>query len=218
MRVSLLRSAVCWLMVTVTPAYLIAEDTGAMLHGKGPVLLNGNPLPTNSSAIFPGDSIQTQPESAADITVSGASVIVLPGSTVKYEGNAIELEQGAVSVASSVGISTHTTGVIVTPHSSGWAEFDIAIVKGEVDIAARKGEMTVQCGNDTLTLPEGQEAVRDASGKCRRRKAAAIIPAGENPLLNRYVLIGGGIIGWVTVLCLFLCSTGGGQPASPSTP
>ncbi len=55
-----------------------------MLYGRGAVWLNGKPLP-RSSAVFPGDLIQTQPESLATLDASGSGVIVLPDSLVKFE-------------------------------------------------------------------------------------------------------------------------------------
>src|ERR1700732_49792 len=105
MSVSMPRHVICWIMIAVTPVPLIAaggDSGGAMLfcRGKGMVWLNGRPLP-RSSAVFPGDLIQTQPESLATLDASGSGVIVLPDSLVRFEQNAVSLEHGSVSVATS---------------------------------------------------------------------------------------------------------------------
>ena len=105
---SMVRSLICWILIVLTPASLIAADAdsgAAMLYGKGAgtVWLNGKPLP-HSSAVFPGDLIQTQAESVATLDASGSGVIVLQDSMVKFEGNAVSLQHGGVSVATSKGM------------------------------------------------------------------------------------------------------------------
>ena len=99
----MLRHFVCWMLIAIIPVSMVAAETdsaAAVLYGKGTVWLNGKPVP-RSSAVFPGDLIQTQPESVATLDASGSGVIVLQDSLVKFQANAVSLEHGTVSVATS---------------------------------------------------------------------------------------------------------------------
>src|ERR1700680_4140699 len=165
MSMPMLQDVICWMLIAVTPASLVAADAdsgAAMLYGrgKGTVWLNGKPLP-RSSAVFPGDLIQTQPESLATLDASGSGVIVLPDSLVKFEANAVSLEHGGVSVATSKGMVAVAREITVTPASNTWTEFEVADANGTVQVVASKGEVNVNCGKGTATLSEGEQATRD---------------------------------------------------------
>src|ERR1700756_4648747 len=102
MNLSLPQYVICWVLIAFTPASLIAADAdpgGAMLYGRGKesALLNGKPSP-RSSAVFPGDLIQTPAESVATRDAPGSGVIVYPDSAVRFEQNAISLQHGSVNV------------------------------------------------------------------------------------------------------------------------
>jgi hypothetical protein len=206
-----LRSVVCWMMIAVTPAALAAADGdsgAAMLYGKGKgaVWLNGKILPT-SSAVFPGDLIQTQPESLATLDVSGSGVIVLPDSLIKFEGNAVSLQHGAVSVATSHSMVAFAGEVSVTPVSNTWTEFEVVETGGTIEVAARKGGVNVNCGKGTLTLSEGEQAVRDSSGNCRKKPKLLPPVQGNGSLLTNPYAIAGEVIGGGVIVCLLLCSS-----------
>ena len=207
--VSILRNIVCWTLVAITPASLLAADSGgAMLYGRGPVLLNGSPLP-NSSAVFPGDLIKTQPESLATLDASGSGVIVLPDSVVKFEGKAVTLEHGSVNVATSVGMVAIAGVVTVTPASNTWTEFEVGNTNGTVQVFASKGSVSVNCGKDTANLTEGEQANPDDSGKCNKKKRKAAgppFPGGGGWLTNPYV-IGGAAVTTGVIVCLLLCNS-----------
>lgn len=215
MGVSMLRSVVVWMMIVVIPgSFVSAESNGAMLYGKGTVWVNGSPLP-QSSAIFPGDLVQTKTESIANITGSGSSVIVQPDSLLKFEDNAVSLEHGTVRVATSRSMAARALAVTVAPATSAWTEFEVTDVNGVVQIIARKGDVNVTCGKHTATLAEGQQATRDESGDCRRKKGGAYPPTGGDFLASPYAWssIGGGTI----VLCVtWFCDND--PPPSQSTP
>jgi hypothetical protein len=206
---STLRNVICWMMIGTTPASLLAADAdsgAAMLYGKGSVWLNGSPLP-RSSAVFPGDIIQTQPESVATLDASGSGVIVLPDSLVKFEGNAVSLEHGGVSVATSKGMVALAKEVTVTPASNAWTEFEVADTGGGVQVVASKGNVNVNCGKGTATLSEGDQAAPDDSGNCKKkRKGGAPVPGNGSILTNPYVL-GGAVVGGGVIVCLLLCNS-----------
>ena len=99
------RKMICWMMMGMFPASLIAADSGAaMLHAKGTAWLNGSTVP-KTSAIFPGDLVQTQPNSIVNINASGSNVMVLSDSLIKFEGDSVSVEHGRVSVATSKGMA-----------------------------------------------------------------------------------------------------------------
>jgi hypothetical protein len=204
----MLRNVVCWMMIAVTPAALVAADSGAaMLYSKGTgaVWLNGKPLP-RSSAVFPGDLIQTQPESLATLDASGSGVIVLPDSLVRFDGNAVSLQHGGVNVATSHSMVAFARDVTVTPASDAWTEFEVVDAGDSVQVAAKKGDVNVKCGKDTATLSEGEQTTRDQSGNCQKKRKRALPPVSGGTLRDPWVeagaLIGGGV-----VVCLLLCKT-----------
>jgi len=217
MRAPIFRGMVCWAMIAVLPAFLFAADSGgAMLYGKGTVWLNNSPLP-HSSAIFSGDLIRTGRQSVANFSVSETSVVIQTDSLVKFEGTDVALEHGSVSVATSNGMAARATEVRIAPVSNTWTEFEVTDVDGTVQIFARKGDVNIQCGKDTVALNEGQQAFREESGKCRRKKGGAYVPASGDLLTNRYVaagLVGGGI----GITCFLLCSEEPPMPVSAWAP
>jgi hypothetical protein len=208
----MLRSVICWILIAITPASLVAADVdsgAAMLYGKGPVWLNGRPLP-RSSAVFPGDLIQTQPESLATLDASGSGVIVFQDSMVKFQGNAVSLEHGSVSVATSKGMVALAKNITVTPASQAWTEFEVADSNGTVQVVATKGSVNVNCGKTTANLSEGQQTTPDDSGNCnnkKKRKAAAAPVSGTGSFLTDPYVLGGAVIAGGLIVCLLLCET-----------
>ncbi|HXM22909.1 MAG TPA: hypothetical protein VN948_16740 [Terriglobales bacterium] len=203
----MLRNVICWMLIAVTPASLVAADAdsgAAMLYGRGPVWLNGKPLP-RSSAVFPGDLIQTQPESLATLDASGSGVIVLPDSLVKFEANAVSLEHGGVSVATSKGMVAIAREITITPASNTWTEFEVADANGTVQVVASKGEVNVNCGKGTATLSEGEQATRDESGNCKKRRKGGAPVQRDGILLTDPDLQAGALIIGGALVCLLLC-------------
>jgi hypothetical protein len=214
--VSMLRTFVCWGMLAITPATLMAGDeAAAIVYCKGTVWLNGSPLP-NSSAILAGDMVQTTKDSVATITASGASVIIQPESLVKFAGNALSLEQGSISVASSNGLATSAGIAKVTPVSDTWTEYEVADVNGIVEVLVRKGNLNVNCGTESVGIAAGMQVISDASGKCKRRRRSGAYPPASGDILNSPYLkyagaAGGGVLIW-------LLWPGPQKPASASQP
>jgi hypothetical protein len=197
------------MMIAVTPAPLVAADSGgAMLYGKGEVLLNGKPVP-RSSAVFPGDLIQTQPESLATLDSSGSGVVVMPDSLVRFEANAVFLQHGSISVATSHVMVARAREVTITPATDKWTKFEVAEVNGTIRVIANKGEVNVNCGKGTANLSEGEQATRDESGNCNKKKrkgGGAPLPGVGGILTDPYVLAGE-LVGGGVIVCLLLCSS-----------
>ena len=209
------------LMVVILPVALFAADRpAAMLYSHGTALLNGHSI-ARSSAIFFGDLVQTNADSAANINASGSIVLVLNDSLVQYQDEAVKLEHGGISVSTSKLLATRAGDITVSPAASVWTEFEVRDVDGKVHIAARKGDLTISDETGTTTLAQGEQTTREDSDsekdkkKKKRRKAAAAAPAAaEGGVFNSPIAVGIGgavILGgavWVLVQ--------GDDPASPS--
>jgi hypothetical protein len=214
------------MMAVIFPAALFAADQpAAMVYTHGTALLNGNSV-ARSSAIFSGDLVQTNADSAANINASGSIVLILNDSLVQYEGSTVKLEHGGVTISTSKSLATRAGDVTVSPAASVWTEFEVRDVDGKVQIAARKGDLTIGDDTGTTTLPQGQQTTREESQsqddsqsqndnkKKKKRVAEGPAPAAEGGILNSPVAIGigGGAILGATAWVLLQSE----QPASPS--
>jgi hypothetical protein len=220
MSMSMLRQGVCWLLIALFPASLMAADANAaaMLYAKGDAWLNGSSVP-RSSAIFPGDMVQTKPDAVVNINASGSNVMILSDSMVKFEGNAVSIEHGSVTVATSKGMATHVGDVTVSPASANWTEFEVTDVNGSVQIMARKGDVNVNDGQQTTTLAQGQQTTRDEtqeSSRKRRKGGQGAAAAAAGNVLDSPVAIGAGAVAIGGVLTWVLLQ--GDNPLSPSKP
>jgi hypothetical protein len=196
MRVPGLRHIACWILIAVVPLSLWAADSSpAMLYARGAAWINGGNVP-RTSAVFPGDLVQTRSDSVASINSSGSNVVVLADSVVKFEGPAVALEHGSLRVATSKGLTTHTGDITVAPASNGWTEFEVKQVSEDsVQIVAQKGDVTVSDGSNSSTLSQGQQTTVDNSAekrKRKRRKGGGAIPASSGAVLDSPAVIYGG--------------------------
>lgn len=212
-----LRDIPCWMLLAVMPASLLGADSGAaMLYAKGTAWINGTSVP-QSSAVFPGDLVQTKPDGVVRINATGSTVTILSDSLIKYEGSEVSVEHGAVSVATTKGMKTRAGDVLVTPSSSGWTEFEVRDVNGTVQIIAHKGDVSVSDGDETSTLPQGQQTTRDDSDNRRKKKraAGAVSAAGVSVMDSPYAIgVGGAAVGGLLIWVLLQ----GDDPASPVDP
>jgi len=205
-------------MLVVFPVALFAADQpAAMLYSHGSALLNGTNIP-RSSAIFSGDLVQTNKDSVANINATGSTVLVLNDSIVQYEGSAVKLEHGGVTVSTSKSLATHAGGVTVSPAASILTEFDVRDVDGRVQIAARKGDLTISDDHGTTTLAQGQETTRDEGSekdkKGKKREGGGTVPSATGGVLDSPVAvgIGTGVVAGVAAWALIR----GDDPTSPS--
>jgi hypothetical protein len=212
---AVLRDFLCWTVLTVFPLSLLAANPGAaMLYSRGTAWLNGGAAPA-SSAIFPGDMVQTKTGSLANINASGSNVMVLADSLVKFEGDAVAVDHGGVSVTTSRGLRTHADNVSVAPASNSRTEFDVSNVNGTVQIMARKGDLSIDDGSGATTLPQGQQTTRETATKKNRRGSGAAPAAGGGILDSPIVVAAGGAAIGALITWVALQSS---NPASPSHP
>jgi hypothetical protein len=209
-----------WMTVVMLQAALFgAEQPAAMLYTHGTALLNGNTI-ARSSAIFSGDLVETNASSAANINASGSIVLVLNESLVRYQGQAVSLEHGGVTVSTSKSLATRAGGVVVSPAAGVWTEFEVRDVDGQVEIAARKGDLTISDDKGTTTLAQGQQTTREETQpeqdnkKKKKRAAGAAAPAAGGGALNSPVAIGIGGAAILGVTAWVLVKSD--DPASPS--
>lgn len=222
---SALRGMVSCVLTVLFPFSLFAADSNAaMLYVNGPAWVNGSHVPRPSSAIFSGDLLQTRSDSVANINQPGSTVRVQADSLVQFEGGSVRIDHGAVTVATSKGMSTVAGDVKIAPASGAWTEFNVVDVDGTVRIAARKGDLTIDDGTNTVTLAQGQETTRDETSdkpsdkgsKKRRKQAAGATPGAQGGILNSPIAVGiaGGAVIGVTTWVLIQSD----NPASPSKP
>ena len=216
---SSLRTIFCWMLLAVMPAALLGANSGAaMLYAQGIAWLNGASVP-RTSAVFPGDLVQTKTDAVVHINAAGSSVMVLSDSLVKYEGNALSLEHGTVRVATTKGMSIRAGEVNVEPaQPNNQTQYEIRDVNGTVEIKAREGDLRVSNGTETTTVAQGEQTTRDDSEqqKSKRRRTGGAVPAASGPLLDsRAAVIGAGVgVGALTIWVL----SQGDDPASPVDP
>src|SRR5882724_1533394 len=205
MHPSNLRTIFCWLLLAVMPAALLGANSGAaMLYAQGIAWLNGASVP-RTSAVFPGDLVQTKTDAVVHINAAGSSVMVLSDSLVKYEGNTLSLEHGTVTVATTKGMSIRAGEVSVEPaQPNNQTQYEIRDVNGTVEIKAREGDLRVSNGTETTTVAQGEQTTRDDSEQQKnnkKRRAGGAVPAASGPLLDsRAAVIGAGVgVGALTI-------------------
>ena len=224
------RMVSCVLLFLFPGSLFAADSNAAMLYTNGVAWVNGAHLPKTSSAIFSGDLLQTRADSVANINQSGSSITVLSDSMVEYQGSAVQLEHGGVTVSTSKQVAAVAGDVKVKPAAASWTEFNVVDTDGTVRIAARKGDLTVTDGKETFTLAQGQETTRDENAqtsddsnndsKKRRKKhggADGASPGAQGGILNSPIAVGVG--GAVAIgLTTWVLLGHNDEPASPSKP
>jgi hypothetical protein len=214
-------------MVVLWPLTLLAADTGAaVVHTKGGVWINGAEV-ADSTAVFPGDVLETKPGSVATLDSEGSSVLIQPESVLKVQANSLSLEHGSVSVGTATSMSVHVNCIKVEPVSSDRTQYDVGDLSGTVQVAAHKNDVNVtQSGtlakasretnsSQSALVHEGQQTTREAAAAC----GAAPRPGGAGSSLNtKWLEIGGGVGGGALILCLLLCKGSKTTDVSPSQP
>lgn len=214
-------------MALLCPLSLLAADTGgAVVHSNGGVSVNGTEV-ADSTAIFPGDVLETKRGFVANLDADGSSVLIQPESIVKFQANSVGLEHGSVSVGTSTGMSVHVNCIKVEPISHDRTQFDVADVSGTVQVAARKNDVNItqstavrkatpdSNSSASAVVHEGQQASRAEAAAC----GAAPRPGGPlNGLNTKWLEIGAAAGGGVLALCLLLCKGSKSTSTSPSEP
>jgi len=211
-------------MALIFPLSLTAADAGsAILQSQGGVWINGNEA-QNSSAIFPGDVIETKSGSVANLNADGSIVLIQPESVVKFQDNSLALEHGSVAVGTSKGMSVHVNCITVVPATNDWTQYEVTDVNGIVLVVAKKLDVNVnregaqtKPGESGLpfatTLHEGQQKTFDETEACGAPKRPGA--AGANALNPKWIAAGAGA---AVLIGILLHGGGGNKPVSPAQP
>lgn len=223
MHASILRCFLCWVMLVIVPVSLLGQSTpgqtgAAILHTQGGVWINGYEA-RDSSAVFPGDLLETKPGSSASLSLDGSTVLVQPESVAKLQTNLLELDHGSVSVGTSKNFKVQVNCLTVVPVLNEWTQYEVSNLNGNVQVAARKDDVNVERGADHRkptpdaeashgsTVHETEQKSFDQSEIC----GAPPRPAGAGTGLNpKWIAVGAAGAGGI-LLCVLLCGGSGGK-------
>ncbi len=213
-----MRRVIRWASYLLLPPVAIAghAQTG-VIYGNGSVYVNGAQL-TNSSAVMPGDVIQTKDAGVAQVSTTGSNAAIQSNTIVRFQSAGIALDRGTVSMATGKSSSVFARDFKITPVSQSWTQFDVIRASGAIQIFARKNSITISCGPGTpITVKEGQQISRADAADCGvAQKQGGAAAAAKGPILDSPtaekagLAVGGGLLGWV----LFQAD----EPVSPSIP
>ncbi len=185
----------------------------AVLHAKGKVQVNGAES-RKTTTLFSGDLIQTDANSVANIIAGGSSVLVMPNGSVKFLGNAVEVDQGDIAIATSTGMAAEVDGLTITPAGKTQSRFEVADTEDSVLIAARQGNVAVSDGQQTSTTAEGQETTHK-----KKKKEGGAVPAasGTHGLPGKTIWLTAGALGATAAgLAIVESDSGSKKCVSPS--
>jgi len=225
--VSVLRNSLCWLMIVLSPLSLFATDTSsAILRSDGGVWVNGVEI-AGSTALYPGDSLETKSGFVANIDAEGSSILIQSESVVKFEGTYLTLEHGSVSVGTSTSMSVQVNCLRVDPVAAERTQYDVIDLSGTVQVAAHKNDVNITQSSPlhkptpesssarSATVHEGQKTTRDESTVCG---VPPHLGAASRGLNTKWLEIGGGAGVGTLALCLLLCRGSNPANVSPSQP
>jgi hypothetical protein len=169
LRMFVLFSLACGSLAADSPS-----TPAAVLHANGSVKVNGSDS-RKTTALFRGDSVQTNADSVANITAGGSSVLIMPDASVKFLGNVVEVDKGGVTIATSVGMAAAASGLTIAPAPGVQkpSRFEVAETEDSVIVAALEGNVAVSDGQQTSTTPEGQQTKHKKKKKSEGAEPAA---------------------------------------------
>jgi hypothetical protein len=215
------------MLVVFLPAWLQAADAKpAILHSQGGVWVNGMEA-ADSTAVFPGDLLETKPGFSASLSIDGSTVSIQPESIIKFEDNLLELDHGSLLVGTTTGMRVRVHCVAVIPVSdTEWTQYEVTDVSGNIHVAAQKKDVRFELqGNHqksaTTTEDSGSNVVHEGEQANRRESEVCGAPprvtGARGPLNPKW--IGAGAAGTGLLICVIAhCFGGGSGPVSPSQP
>jgi hypothetical protein len=229
MRSPILRYLLSWTLLTIVPSFLLGQNipdqqAAAILHSQGGVWVNGYEA-RDSSAIFPGDTIETKSGVTGNLVLDGSTVLLAPETVGKFQADVFELDHGTVSVGTTKGYKVRVNCLKVVPVANEWTQYVVTDVNRTLQVAAHKLDVNVAhegAGgkpapeNDTsqkASVHEGEEKSFDESQVCGPAAKPASPISGVNPKWIAAGAGGTGILIWILVH-----GGGGGKPLSASQP
>lgn len=203
----------------LAPTFLVAANSAMLTVNDSDSTSSTNKV-LRSSALFVGDTVATRPNSVASINAEGSMVLVLADSSVRFEGNSVNMGHGGVVVTTSQAMAVRAGKLTIAPVAQRAAKFEVSASDGVVQIAAREGALAIDDGSSTTILQQGQETTRqdsDQSAGPREDKGAP--PAGSGFHLSRKTaIIFGGAAAAGTTAAILLTTGNGSHPVSPAIP
>src|SRR5215472_9344176 len=204
-RALILRSFLCWTMAVILPSSIAAQSmpeqsASAILHTDGGVWVNGYEA-HDSSAIFPGDLVETKPNASANLVLDGSTVLLAPETVGKFQGDSFELDHGVVSVVTTKSFKVHVNCIRVVPAANEWTQYVVSDLNGSVQVSAKKLDVTVMheqgvgkptvegAGSQSDTVHEGEQKTFDESEICGARSRPTSAASGISP---KWIAAGGG--------------------------
>jgi hypothetical protein len=230
------RIFVSFLLLLTVPSALLGQSLpqqsgGAILHSDGGVWINGYEA-HDSTAVFPGDLVETKPGFSAHLSLEGSTVLLAPESVGKFQSDFFELDHGVVSVVTNTSFKVHVNCIHVIPVANEWTEYIVSDLSGTAQVNARKKDVNVEheqklgkptAAGDTserATVHEGEEKDYEETEIC----GAPPFPNGAGSGLSPKWIAAGAAGGGGILLCLVIhCFGGGGgggknQDMSPDRP
>ena len=227
---STIRSCLCWVISALLPLSSMGQalpekSGGAILHTQGGVWVNGYEA-HDSSAVVPGDVLETKSGSSANLSLEGSTVLIAPESVSKFQGDLLELDHGGVSVVTSKSFKVRVNCILVVPVLNDWTQYVVTDLNGTVQVAARKLDVNVnherghgkeapdaQPSQQQSSVHEGEQKSYEESGVCGAAAAPTSAMHGISPKWIAAGAAGAGILIWL------LIHGGGSKPqVSPAEP
>jgi hypothetical protein len=234
-RVSTFRRFLTWVLLILLPASLQAQETKpAILHTQGGVWVNSIEA-ADSSAVFPGDLLETRPGFSATLISDGSTVSLQPETIVKMEDNLLVLDHGSLLVGTITGMRVRVHCIKVIPVSpTDWTQYEVTDVNGSVQVVAHKKDVRIETEGSHQKTPgvsgtaggagthEGGTIVHEGEQVSRRETelcGAPLRPTGAGVPLNAKLIGAAAAAGGGLLICLLAhCFGGGSGPVSPSQP
>lgn len=219
-------------MAAILPSAIAGQSASeqaasAILHTDGGVWVNGYEA-HDSSAIFPGDLVETKPNASANLVLDGSTVLLAPETVGKFQGDSFELDHGVISVVTTKSFKLRVNCIRVMPATNEWTQYVVSDLNGSVQVSAKKLDVNVMheqgVGKPTVegaasqgdTVHEGEQKTFDESEICGARPQPSSPASGISP---KWIAAGGGGAG--LLICLVLHCFGGSPTktaVSQSTP
>jgi hypothetical protein len=210
-------------MLVIVPVSLLGQSApgqagAAILHSQGGVWINGYEA-RDSSAVFPGDLLETKPGSSASLSLDGSTVLIQPESVAKLQTNLLELDHGSVSVGTSKSFKVRVNCLTVVPVLSEWTQYEVEDSNGNVQVAARKDDVDVERETDHKKPSPETETSHGSIVHASEQKSfdqteicgAPAAPAEPGKSLNpKWIAAGAAGAGGI-LLCVLLCGGSGGK-------
>lgn len=234
MHLGILRSFLSCVLAATMPCSVLgqelpAQSGGAILHSEGGVWVNGYEA-HDSSAVFPGDVIETKPGASANLVLDGSTVLLAPESVGKFQNDVFELDHGVVSVVTAKSYKVQVNCIRVIPVQNEWTQYIVSDLNRSVQVSAKKLDVNVEHergrGKPTPEPEATQRAsVHEGEQKSYEENEICGAPAPPSGPLSGISpkWIAGGAAGAGLLLCVLLhCfgGSGGGTQSqvSPSSP